>query len=84
MEENNTIDNIKFKMAEAVLYDYKYIQDKLDIIELKINKIEGLFLKAMATSQMLQLELSSNVLNAYCAVGREYPELCLGILIEVE
>ena len=41
MEENNTLDNIKFKMAEAVLYDYKYIQDKLDIIELKINKIKN-------------------------------------------
>ena len=36
MEENNN-----FKKAEAVLYDYKNIQCKLDIIELKMTKIKS-------------------------------------------
>ena len=36
MEENNN-----FKRAEAVLYDYKNIQCKLDIIELKMTKIKS-------------------------------------------
>lgn len=48
-----------------------------------IKKIEGLFLKPITTDQFLKLELSEDILNAYCEVGRDYPELCLGLLAEV-
>lgn len=40
MESNNLINEKEiFKAAERKLYNYKYIQDKLDIIEFKLNDI---------------------------------------------
>lgn len=48
-----------------------------------VKKIEGLFLKPITTDQFLKLDLPEDLLNAYCEVGREYPELCLGLLAEV-
>ena len=49
----------------------------------RIKKMEGVFLKPITTDQFLNLKLPENLLNAYCEVGRDYPELCLGMLAEV-
>ena len=51
---------------------------------LTIKFIDGIYLKPFTTKQILSLNLSERVIKALCKVGREYPELCLGILVGCE
>jgi len=48
-----------------------------------IDKLEGIYLKPFTTSQMLSLKLDSNVIQALCDVGVDYPELSCGILAQI-
>ena len=45
---------------------------------------EGIFLKPITTTQMISLDLSDEIIEGMLKVGRGYPELCLGLLFEVE
>ena len=45
---------------------------------------EGIFLKPITTQQIRELQLSEAILNAMLVVGVEYPELCVGILMQLE
>lgn len=53
-------------------------------VGLKILNEEGIYLKPITTAQMLSLNLSENVIKGFLNVGRHYPELCLGLLVETE
>ncbi len=46
--------------------------------------MEGIYLKPLATSQMISLNFDKKVINAFCEVGIDYPELCCGILAEIK
>jgi 2-polyprenyl-3-methyl-5-hydroxy-6-metoxy-1,4-benzoquinol methylase len=49
-----------------------------------VKTLEGLFLKPITTSQIQQLKLSPEILQAMLKVGVNYPELCVGLLAEVK
>jgi len=49
----------------------------------RIKTIEGLLLKPITTAQIITLGLPRNILEAMLKVGVNYPELCVGILMEV-
>lgn len=49
----------------------------------RIERSEGLFLKPITTQQMIDLKLSDQILHAMCIVGVDYPDLCLGVLMEL-
>lgn len=53
-------------------------------VGLKITKEEGIFLKPITTAQMMSLNLTGNIIDGFLSVGRQYPELCLGLLMETE
>ena len=53
-------------------------------VGLNITKEEGIFLKPLTTAQMISLNLTENIVKGFLRVGREYPELCLGLLMETE
>lgn len=57
---------------------------KKEITEAKLRKIleEGLFLKPITTAQILGLNLEKKIVDGYLKVGKDYPELCLGLMIE--
>jgi len=38
-------------------------------------------LKPITTAQMLELNLNEKIIRGYLEVGKDYPELCLGMLI---
>jgi 2-polyprenyl-3-methyl-5-hydroxy-6-metoxy-1,4-benzoquinol methylase len=48
----------------------------------KINRLEGIYLKPLSTSQMISLKLEDKYINALCEMGINYPELCCGIFVE--
>lgn len=51
---------------------------------LSIKAIEGIFLKPITTQQIINLDLSEEILQAMLKVGINYPELCVGILMETK
>ena len=48
-----------------------------------VETIEGIFLKPIATHQILKLKLSESILQAMLKVGVDFPELSVGILMEL-
>jgi SAM-dependent methyltransferase len=48
-----------------------------------VRTVEGIFLKPITTQQIHSLELSETILQAMLKVGVNYPELCVGILMEL-
>lgn len=48
----------------------------------KIQKVEGIYLKPLSSSQMQSLNLSNDMINALCLLGVNYPELSCGLLIK--
>jgi hypothetical protein len=48
-----------------------------------MNTIEGIYLKPLTTAQMAQLNLSKEIMEAFCKVGKDFPELCVGVLLEL-
>lgn len=51
---------------------------------LKIIKTEGLFLKPITSSQMVQLGFDENIFKALLKIGKIYPELCAHLHFECE
>lgn len=47
-----------------------------------VESVEGLFLKPITTRQMISLNFNETYLEAFCRLGKNYPELCSGILME--
>lgn len=48
-----------------------------------IQRLEGIYLKPLTTSQMLSLNLGEDVIQALCLAAIGYPELSCGILAEL-
>lgn len=65
-------------------YSMKSLDDDVKNCGLKCISREGLFLKPFTTLQMIHLGLSDNVVEGLMKVGRDYPELCLGLLYVTE
>lgn len=49
----------------------------------EIKRLEGIYLKPLATSQMISLDLDERIIQALCLVAIDYPELSCGILAEL-
>lgn len=50
----------------------------------KVRWMEGILLKPITTQQMLDMHLPESILQAMLKVGIQYPELSVGILMEIE
>lgn len=48
-----------------------------------VARMEGIYLKPLATSQMVALNLDERLVQAFCEVGIDYPELSCGMLAEI-
>jgi 2-polyprenyl-3-methyl-5-hydroxy-6-metoxy-1,4-benzoquinol methylase len=48
-----------------------------------LKKLEGIYLKPFTTRQILSLDLDKKFIQSLCKVGIDYPELCCGILAEI-
>lgn len=65
-------------------YTVRTLEEEIDNANLRIVRKEGIFLKPVTTAQMISLDLSDDIIKGMLEVGKNYPELCLGLLYEVE
>lgn len=82
------LDNLETLSAHDLLLGHKRyytvasLADEIAQSGYRIEKIEGIYLKPLTTAQMVSLDLEPKILEAFCKVGIDYPELCSGILAE--
>ncbi|MFW9882209.1 MAG: class I SAM-dependent methyltransferase, partial [Candidatus Thorarchaeota archaeon] len=86
--EANLLENIEdLSEADLLLGHKRYftVEKLIKLVDkpgLKIVSIEGLFLKPLTTEQIINLNLSQEILNGMMKIGVNYPELSAGILME--
>lgn len=64
-------------------YSVDTLQEDISSCGLITIKKEGIFLKPITTSQMIKLNMTDEIVQGMLSVGKDYPELCLGLLFEV-
>lgn len=65
-------------------YTVESLTDDINESGYEVAKMEGIYLKPFKTSQMIQLNLGKNIIDALCTVGIDYPELSCGLLAELK
>lgn len=71
------------RLGHKRYYSLKTLLRECQEAGLKAVRQEGIYLKPVTTKQMVSLKLSKEIINGFLAVGKDYPELSLGILLEV-
>lgn len=64
-------------------YTVESLSEEIQLAGYRIDKLEGLFLKPITTSQMLALNLPESITQAMCKAGVDYPELSCAILAQI-
>ncbi|WP_230199364.1 class I SAM-dependent methyltransferase [Bacillus ndiopicus] len=80
MKELTTAD---LALGHQRIYDVDSLKNLCVKCGFIIKSIEGVFLKPITTSQIKELKLSEEILNAMLVVGVNYPELSAAILMEI-
>lgn len=84
LDELGVLSEHDVRCGHKRYYTTKIMEKEIENANLKIVMKEGLFLKPITTSQMLSLNFSDDIIRGMLEVGKDYPELCLGLLYEVE
>ena len=64
-------------------YTVRTLEQDLTAAGYTMQRLEGIYLKPLATHQMLMHNFSENIIEAFCRVAIDYPELSCGLLAEV-
>lgn len=64
-------------------YTVNSLTSDIEAAGLRINTLEGIYLKPFTTSQIASLNFNSSIIQALCEVGVNYPELSCGMLAEI-
>ena len=73
-----------FLLGHKRYYTVKTLSEDVKNAGYSIDLVEGIYLKPLTTSQMISLNFDKKVIEAFCEVGIDYPELCCGILVEIK
>jgi 2-polyprenyl-3-methyl-5-hydroxy-6-metoxy-1,4-benzoquinol methylase len=64
-------------------YTVETLKRDTEAAGLNVQRMEGIYLKPLTTSQMKSLALSEPIMQALCTVAIDYPELSCSLLAEV-
>jgi len=65
------------------LYTVDTLRAAVEAAGYEVRRCEGIFLKPLSTAQLEQLHLDERILEAMLRVGIDYPELCVGLLMQL-
>lgn len=65
-------------------YTVKTLSEDIKKAGYEIEAMEGIYLKPLASHQMISLNFDKKIINAFCEVGIDYPELSCGILAQIK
>ena len=72
------------ELGHQRLYTVESMTQQLQDCGYQVIHKEGIFLKPLTTKQLKSLNLSTDILEAMCKVGIDYPELSAGLLFEAK
>ena len=84
LNDLTTLSDADLALGHKRYYTLQELRQQILESHLKITREEGIFLKPLTTSQMLQLNISETIMKGFVAAGRDYPELCCSLLVEAE
>lgn len=64
-------------------YTVESLRQDIEEAGYRVQRLEGIYLKPLSTSQMISLDLSEDVIRALCLAAIDYPELSCGLLAEL-
>ena len=70
------------ELGHLRLFTVESLQRLVSEAGYSVTHLEGIFLKPLTTKQLQQLELDDRVMQGFLQVGIDYPELCVGLLLE--
>lgn len=82
LEDIYKLSDNDLRLGHKRYFDLNIINQMCEDAGLHIVSTEGIYLKPITSAQMKKLNFDSNIYKSLCEVGREYPELCCGILVE--
>ena len=84
LKDISSLSEADCALGHKRLFTIKTLRNLVEMSGYRVNKTEGIFLKPITTQQIIDLKLSDEILQAMLKVGQNYPELCVGILMELE
>ena len=82
MTDIHQLSENDFKSGHKRYYTLTSFRKEIVNAGLTIIREEGIFLKPITTAQMIQLNFSDAIIKGFFEVGKEYPELCLALMVE--
>ena len=64
-------------------YTVELLKNDIETAGYSVEKFEGIYLKPLTSKQMMSLGFDSRIIDAFCKLGIDYPELSCGILAEL-
>lgn len=65
-------------------FTVKTLRQTIEDAGYRVTRMEGVYLKPLTTRQMISLELDERVIDAFCQLAVDYPELSCSILAELD
>jgi len=65
-------------------YTVKTLTEDILAAGYDIERMEGIYLKPLATKQIISLNLDTRIIQSLCEIGISYPELSCGILAQLK
>ena len=84
MDDLKSLSEDDFKLGHRRYYNIADLRAEISTAGLIECSLEGIFLKPFTTAQLEKLSLPSEVFEALMVIGKDYPELCNAILMEVK
>ena len=84
LPDMETISENDYILGHQRYYTVKTLTSDVENAGYEIIRTEGIYLKPVTTSQMISLGFEKKLIDAFCIVGIDYPELSCGILMELK
>lgn len=84
IDDLNKLTRNELDFGHKRLFTVESISKMVEETGYKIERIEGIFLKPITTSQIKQLNMSEEILQSMLKVGIDYPELCVSLFMEIK
>ncbi|MCX8070707.1 MAG: class I SAM-dependent methyltransferase [Thermodesulfovibrionales bacterium] len=81
MSDMYVFNEVDIKVGHKRYFDVDKIKALVKSCGYDVVKIEGIFLKPITTSQMVQIGFNENIYSALLKIGKDYPELSNSILV---
>lgn len=84
IDDLNKITQNELEFGHKRLFTVESLSEMVKDAGYKIERIEGIFLKPITTSQIKQLNLTDEILQSMLKVGVDFPELSVSLFMELK